>query len=723
MLEALGKIAAFPKRIVRNTSLVTRLSLVIVLVALVSLAITSVVGLQRGSDLADGVLRDRLEATGAAQATEVRLAVRNVELVVIGQAISPSTAEAIDAFAQAYRELDAVGPTSADEAAVDEYYVDVVAPELSEVRGRPISAASLLPEAPAAVYLQANYVAPNADDASLLNDAGDGSDWSAVHAELHQSFSEVAIRAKVDDLYLIEPTRYTIVYSTSKDPDFATSLLFGPQSGSALAALISSFGNDPEPGTAKIQDFTSYSAAGGAPSAFVASPVVIEGRLAGFVALRVGPERLNSITSNGGSWPDLGETGQTYVVAGDSLLRSDARRFVEDQRSYLDAVSAAGAASEEQVGLMRLLGTTVLLQPVDDATATAAIGDRPEVVETRNIFGTTVVQARRPLMIDGLDWAIVAEVERQEITQPIVDFARNLLIAIAVLLVGITFLAVRWSNRLLQPVRVISTNLRAVRARGDTDGGLDSTDIPAHAATEFAALAGDIDTMLATLAARDTAARTRADERQTLLRRLLPPQAAQRAEAGERDVIDQVANVTIAAVGIKGLGQLLQSGSRDDARDVLDRFVEEADALAKQRGLERVRLSGDAYVAGCGIVRPHIDHAARAVAFVLDVGELTRDLADDGGYPISISAGVDSGPVTVGLTGGSGLVYDAWGATVQRATELARRAAAGGITVSAACRALLPPTYQTEDWDVDDLGDFGGAGIVTGRTTESEPVR
>ena len=132
-------------------------------------------------------------------------------------------------------------------------------------------------------------------------------------------------------------------------------------------------------------------------------------------------------------------------------------------------------------------------------------------------------------------------------------------------------------------------------------------------------------------------------------------------------------HATVAVIVISGLGPLMRSGSADRARALLDRFVEESDAIARQRGLERIRLTGDSYFAACGTIRPHVDHAARAAAFVLDVRELVRDLGDDD-RAISITAGLDSGPVTVGLTGGSGLVYDAWGSTVQRAADLARRA-------------------------------------------------
>ena len=66
------QITAWPSRIFRDISVATRLSLVILLVALTSLVITSVVGLQRGGEVAYTVLRSRLSSIGAARADDVQ---------------------------------------------------------------------------------------------------------------------------------------------------------------------------------------------------------------------------------------------------------------------------------------------------------------------------------------------------------------------------------------------------------------------------------------------------------------------------------------------------------------------------------------------------------------------------------------------------------------------------------------------------------------------------
>jgi hypothetical protein len=530
-------------------------------VALVSLVITSVIGLQRGGQLASGVLEARVTSLGAARADETERYIDNLRRAAVGQAISPSTAQAIEEFTDAFADLNERPPSDAAAAAVTTHYTEVVAPQLSEVRGRPVNPTGLLPRGSAATTLQAAHVVGSSGESVPIAETGDGDPWSELHRMRHESFDEFVIQSGIDDLYLIEPERNTIVYSHAKNIEFATSLLTGPHSGSALAALIKSFDTDPTTGSTALRDFTRYAAAGDEPSLFVASPVYDDDVLAGFVALRIGPERISSITTNDASWSAEGDTGETYVVARDNLMRSDSRGFIENRSDHLAAVAAAGTATDEQIRAMRTFGTTVLFQPLDDGDVDDALDLEPQLVDTINYLGIDVLQARRALDIDGLDWAMFSDIEIQEIEEPITGFARDLLIAIALLLVTITFIATRWSDRLLQTLRLISTHLRTIRQGGDAAG---SIMIPDGAPVEFVGLGADIDTMLGTLARRNADAAERVEERHRLLRRLLPPQAALRAEAGDRDVVEHVAHASVAVVVMSGLGSLMRSGGKHD---------------------------------------------------------------------------------------------------------------------------------------------------------------
>lgn len=686
----------------------SRLALVVVLVALVSVVVTSIVGLDRGRTLANDEIEKQLTAVGASRADEVERYVATLERAVRGQALTPRPAAAIEAFATRFRQLAAQPASSGDEDLVEEYYRDVVAPELSEARGRPVNPASLIPISTAGVALQARYVVPVADDGSERpGDTG----WAMLHDPLDESLREFALQAGFDDFYLIEPEAHVVVYSTAKGIDFATSLRGGPHSGSQLASLTYELADDPEPGDVAIRDFATYAPAGDRPNAFVGSPVFADGELAGFVVGRFSPEQLTAIMTNDGQWGGLGDTGETYVVASDTRMRSDSRLFIADRATFFDEVESAGTADADEIRSMQVFGTTVLFQPIDDRLVDAAFAGESEVAEVTevtNYLGREAISTTRLLDIEGLQWSVFAEAETEEIEAPIDQFNRNLLIAIAVFIVLVTFIAVLWADRLLEPLRIISTRLRAIR--GGAEAG--PTELPAHSAAEFVELSDDIDTMIATLQHRTDTARMRADERRQVMRRLLPAPIAERAEAGDRDVVDQISTATVAVIVIGGLGALVTDGSPERARELLDRFVDEADDLAAERGLDRVQLTGDAYVAACGVSRPHLDHAARAAGFVLDVRDALRDLDPD--QELFLRAGLAVGPITVGLTGGDRLIHDTWGVTVQRATDLARTARAGEVLVADECAALLASSYRFESSDRDDVMLLAGAAEPTG---------
>jgi class 3 adenylate cyclase len=682
---------------------------VVVLVALVSVVVTSIVGLNQGSRLADQEIEDQLVAVGAARADEVERYVASLERTVVGQSLTPRPALAIAEFSDLFRELDAESVSSRDRDRVELYYRDVVAPELSAARDRPVSTAGLVPVSDAAITLQAQYVVPDPETGLPPQRLPE---WAAVHDPIDDAMTELALRVGFDDLYLIEPDSLVVVYSTAKNIDFATSLGAGPHSGTQLAALLDNLAVDPSPGDVAVRDFAPYPPASDDPSGFVASPVFLDGELAGYVAGRFDTDEITSIMTNDETWGELGDTGETYVVAADTQMRSDARLFLEDRSTYFEQVEEEGTATAEEVRSMGLFNTTVIFQSLDYRVVEDAFDGSAGVETVTNFVGDEVLSESRVLDIDGLEWAVLAQADVGSIRAPVDEFIRNLLVAIAVFIVVVTFVAVRWADRLIEPLRQISTRLRTIRDGGEAS---DRRELPSGSADEFVELSDDIDSMLATLRQRTADARRSTDERRVLLRRLLPTPIAERAEAGDRDLVEQVSMATVAVLVIGGLGTLITAGSPDRARELLDRFVDEADDLAAERGLERVQLSGDTYVAACGVSRPHLDHAARTAGFVSDVFEMLHDLDPDN--ELSIRAGLDAGPITVGLTGGSRLIHDTWGSTVQVAADLARSARHGQVLVSEACQSHLPDTFRLEPTDRDDVGRLSGVGVESEAST------
>src|SRR6056297_587169 len=94
-----------PGRIARNVSVASRLALVVALVALVSVVVTSLVGLERGGSLAENEIRHQLSAIGAARADDIERHVAGLERAVVGQALTRLPAVLVDEFSQLFREI------------------------------------------------------------------------------------------------------------------------------------------------------------------------------------------------------------------------------------------------------------------------------------------------------------------------------------------------------------------------------------------------------------------------------------------------------------------------------------------------------------------------------------------------------------------------------------------------------------------------------------------
>jgi class 3 adenylate cyclase len=615
-------------------------------------------------------------------------------------ATSPGIAEAAARFADAYDELSALDSAVIDETApaVVGFYRDTFAPALTEITGSPVSWRSLVPVGPAAIYLQRYYVAgdePPIAEPELIDDAEDGSTWSAVHQEFHLGALDIVERVGAEDLYLVEPEEGNIVYSVAKKPDFATSLDLGPYGGSTLAAVVRSVRDAPERGVVTVIDMAPYGPALGVPSLFMASPVFDGSDLVSILVIEIPAAALDAIMTSEGNWvaEGLGETGETYLVGPDGRMRSEARPLVERPDSFVAELADAGTATKQERTLIAATGTTAMFLKVADGRELAAVARSDEPTRTgTNYLVQPVVSATTPLDFADLGWFVVAETERGEIDGPIVDYRRALLIAIAVFVIAITFGTAAWARGVFRPLRDISEKLRRVHEGEEPD----SLEAGPRAPSDLIEVSQNVDEMLGALRRREAALEAASADRLDTVRSLLPEAIAERVEAGDRNVIDRVPQAGIVVLVIGGIGEMLRSQETGRTRELLNRVVEELDSVARYHGLERVKLVGDAYFAGCGLSQPFLDSAPRSVGFAMDAFDVIREAGEPYNVRPGAAAGIHIGPVNVGLTGSARLVYDLWGETVNTAVLLARFARMGEILVTDTVKELLPTDFAVE---------------------------
>ena len=232
----------------------TRLAIGILVVSVVSLLGSLVIAVAGSGSDGEDLLHERLtSAAGAASRRDRCLPPtgRGIDRSLGG---GPTAIDGVQEFATAYDELDqlSVDDLEAERTDLAVFYLDDFVPRLEAVRGVPVDVLEVSSGlGPAAVYLQSAYIARSPltiDEKRLMSDAEDGSVWTEVHKEFHPIIRAAADRLGFSDVYLIEPEARTIVYSTDKNIDFATSLDSGAHSGTTLARLATRAISSGEPG-------------------------------------------------------------------------------------------------------------------------------------------------------------------------------------------------------------------------------------------------------------------------------------------------------------------------------------------------------------------------------------------------------------------------------------------------------------------------------------------
>src|SRR5262245_7121541 len=157
---------------------------------------------------------------------------------------------------------------------------------------------------------------------------------------------------------------------------------------------------------------------------------------------------------------------------------------------------------------------------------------------------------------------------------------------------------------------------------------------------------------------------------ETLLRNILPAEIAFRLRNGESNIADHYDDATVLFADIVGFGKITARMKAYEIIECLNQLFSEFDRLAEAYGVEKIKTSGDSYMAVAGIPRPNANHPRTAAELALEmidaVGQLPLRLPE----PFSIRIGLHSGPVMAGVIGTRKFTYDVWGDTVNIAARM-----------------------------------------------------
>ncbi len=240
----------------------------------------------------------------------------------------------------------------------------------------------------------------------------DESKYAELHSKFHPVIRQFQQQFGYYDIFLVEPEHGHIVYSVFKELDFATSLINGPYANTGIGeAFRGTIANK----DVFLTDFSAYIPSYNAQAAFIGAPIIENERLLGVLIFQLPIDRLNNIMTHNQDWMNsgLGESGETYLVGQDGVMRSDGRFLIENPTLYFSAMRDAGV-TEYVIHNMEAKNTSMGLQVVNTQGSRALKASQAGVDVFEGYLGTKVVSAYQPLNIKGLNWGLLSEMEEKE---------------------------------------------------------------------------------------------------------------------------------------------------------------------------------------------------------------------------------------------------------------------------------------------------------------------
>lgn len=643
----------------------------IVLIMLLTVSVTSnvlvgIIGYVNATDSLRDAAFQRLVEVRDSRAREVTRLFQTIQNTIIVHARGDSVYEATTEFAATFAELESSELTAEEDAAITSYYEDVFGPRLDEISGESVDITGFIPSDQAARYLQLHYTVPHAEfaDAIAVDDAGDGSAWSAAHVKFHDYFRAMTERLDYEDVLLIDLSG-TVVYSAFKGIDLGTNIIEGPYRYTHLGeAFVETISENILDGVT-ITDFGDYAPSLGVPAGWAMTPVSRDGVIVGVMAVELPVDRLSAVMTANGDWSQggLGLTGEVYLVGPDLLMRSPSRLFIEDQQAFVESALAAGTP-QAMVDLAIARGDTLGVQTVDSAAVQAALDGGTGTIIANNYLGNETLAAFRPVGDAMPGWVVVAETNTSEAFAPVTDFARNLIISSAVLALIVSVVSLVLARVLVRPLRQLSAAAKRIAA------GESGVIVDAGSSDELANVASAFNDMSTALQVKATLLEEQTAESERLLRALMPEPVIRRYREGVQTIAEDHQEVSVLFADIAGFDTFTANFSSEETLEHFNELVKAFDEAGTRLGVEHVRTTTKGYLASCGLTVPRIDNARRMVEFTLEIDRIVERFSAQWGAGLTLRAGVDIGRVTSGLVGRAHMVYDLWGEAVNLAFQI-----------------------------------------------------
>jgi methyl-accepting chemotaxis protein len=257
--------------------------------------------------------------------------------------------------------------------------------------------------------------------------------YAAVHARYHTLFKNYLNTYGYYDIFLIDAESGLILYNVSQKDNFGVNLRQNTDSN--LAHAFQKLTQNQHTELSVLQDFALYGTLQES-AAFIATTIMIEGQVQGILAYQLSIMEINTMMQER---TGMGDSGETYILGADYLMRSDSR--------FSDT-------------------STILKQEVRTEVAQKALAGTHGIERNQDYRAIDVLSAYRPLNIPNVQWALLAEIDAKEALHNVYLLGWRFILVI-VICAGMTFIIALWVSHLIaQPIQRM-TEASLILAQGD----------------------------------------------------------------------------------------------------------------------------------------------------------------------------------------------------------------------------------------------------------------
>lgn len=296
--------------------------------------------------------------------------------------------------------------------------------------------------------LQFAYIADNPNPLGskhLLTNRNDGTRYSQLHNKIHPMLTHFLETFGYYDIFIADPQSGDIIYSVFKELDFSTSIANGPYSNTSIGQAFNGVLTSKSADSTYLADFKTYLPSYDSPASFISSPIYNDTDVVGILIFQMPIEDINNIMS---SRTGMGETGESYLVGPDNLMRSD---------SYLDPVhhTVVNSFKNPAKGSVK---TSAVDKALAGHTATEFIVD---------YNGNAVISSYNAINLGEFSWVALAEQDVAEAMAPLYLFERNMTIMGLLFTLVVTIAGMFISKAIARPINNMANTIKQVQRNGD----------------------------------------------------------------------------------------------------------------------------------------------------------------------------------------------------------------------------------------------------------------